>query len=412
MARPYPGIKQGTDGWWHSWITMGTKANGRPDQRHVKRRTRAEVEERVEELLGQRRTGTVTKPGRAQTFQQWLTTWLDVVAPRRCDPTTIYGYRSYLTNWVYPACGRIRLDRLTADHLDAVYTGMQRAGKAESTILKVHRILSRALKVAWQRGLVAYNPASKLGDPPTAKQVEITPLTEAEALQIIGAAERTRNAARWTVGLSEGLRQGEALGLRWPYVDFEHELLHIHWQLHRRTYEHGCDGGCGKKRGGDCPERVLPLRSGEIVIKGALVLKPPKGKGKRSVPLPPELAAVLRAQQEVQELEKMAAGAAYADHGLVFADELGEPIDPGVDHRAWKALLKSAGVRPARVHDARHTAATMLLAQGVRTEVIQEILGHTDIRTTRRYEHVASAAAADAVKGLAARLITPENRQK
>lgn len=403
--RRYPSITKGADGQYHAWVTVGTKPNGRPDQRHVKRETRAEVEARVDELLEQVRTGTVVKSGRPQTLQQWIETYLDTVAPRRCDPTTIYDYRSKMRTWVYPVAGKVRVDRLAPEHLDAIYLAMARSGRAESTILKVHRILSRSLEVAFRRGLMPRNVA-KLIDSPTHKPVEITPLTDGEAVTVLDATEWRRNAARWAVGLSLGLRQGEALGLRWSYVDLGAREMRVWWQLHRRAFEHGCgEAPCGRRRPGNCPRRVLPLRAGEHVVEGGLILKPPKGKSKRSIPLPVELVEALKAHREVQTLERTMAESAWMDHDLVFTRPDGGPIDPARDHAEWKALLKAAGVRAARVHDGRHTAATILLALGVPIEVVQEILGHSDIRLTRGYAKVASAMARDATDRIGGALL-------
>lgn len=406
MARRYPKISQGKDGLWHAWVVVGAKPNGRPDQRHVKRSTVAEVEERIDELLDQKRTGAVVKPGRGMTVEQWLTLYLETVAPRRCDPTTIYDYRSKCRNWVYPVVGATRVDRLRPDQLDEVYLRMARAGKADSSTLKVHRILTRALEIAFRRGLVPRNVA-KLIDSPTVKRVEILPLSEAEAVAVLDKAvsSRRRNTARWSVGLALGLRQGEALGLRWPYVDLERGEIRVWWQLHRRSFEHGCGGTCGRRRGGNCPARVLPTRSGEVVVDGGLILKEPKGKSKRTIPIPAELVDALRTHQQVQGFEQQYAGSAYARHGFVFAHPDGRPIDPGHDYDDWKDLLAAAGVRDARVHDGRHTAATLLLAQGVALEVVQEILGHSDVRTTRGYSHVASAMARAATDGMGAALL-------
>lgn len=402
--RRYPQIRKGTDGLYHAWIVVGTKPNGRPDQRHVKRATVAEVEQRLDELLEQKRAGAVVKSGRVPTVEQWLTTYLDTVAPRRCDPSTIRGYRSQCRTWVFPAVGRIRVDRLTPEHLDGVYLAMTRTGAADSSVLKLHRILSRALEVALRRGVVPRNVA-KLIDAPTARREEIQPLTADEARAILAATAGRRNAARWSVGLALGLRQGEALGLRWQYVDLDAREIRVWWQLHRRHHEHGCGGTCGRRRGGNCPARVLPLRSGELALTGGLILKPPKGKSKRTIPIPGELVDALRAHREVQQLERMAG--ATNRHDLVFTTPLGEPVDPGRDHDEWTELLSIAKVRKARVHDGRHTAATLLLAQGVALEVVQEILGHSDIRVTRGYSHVASAMARDATERLGRSLLGP-----
>lgn len=400
--RRYPSITKGDDGYWHAYITVGTKPNGRPDQRHVKRRTKAEVEARLDELMDQVRVGSVQRPGRGPTVQSWLLdTYLGVIAPAKIDPTTIAGYRSKIVNYVVPVIGRMRMDRVTADNIEAVYTAMRRTGRADSTILQVHRILARAWRVAARRRVVPRNVMEDL-DAPTAKQIELQPLTEDEARAILRAAQGRRNAARWSVGLALGLRQGEALGLRWSYVDLDKGEMRVWWQLHRRPHEHGCGTGtpptCGRRRGGNCPQKVLPVRSGETVVAGGLILKEPKGKGRRTVPIPPELVKALRAHREVQDLERQFAGGAYLRHGFVFADPLGGPTDPAEDWREWKSLLTAAGVRDSRVHDTRHTAATLLLAQGVDIRVVQEILGHSSIKVTEGYAHVASPLVREAVQ--------------
>lgn len=100
----------------------------------------------------------------------------------------------------------------------------------------------------------------------------------------------------------------------------------------------------------------------------------------------------------------MTAEGAYAAHGFVFADRLGGPIDPAADWHEWKALLADAGVRDARVHDGRHTAATLLLAQHVDVRVAQELMGHSSIKVTEGYTHVASKMAREATARMGKRL--------
>lgn len=405
--RRRPEATLGTDGRWHVWVTVGTKPNGRPDQRHISRATQDDAEDAADELLDTvRQTGAAPKAGKKPTVDSWIATYLDTVAPRKVDPTTIHGYRSKMKLYVSPVCGAKRLDRLDPTDLDRVYLRMQQAGRADSTIRQTHRILSRALEIAYRRGLVARNVA-KLIDAPTAKKIEMQSLTEDAAAAILEAAHRRRNAARWTVGLALGLRQGEALGLRWQYVDLDAGEMRVWWQLHRRPWEHGCATGsptCGRRRGGNCPQRRQVLRSGEIALTGGLILKEPKGKSKRTVPIPDELVAQLRTHREVQQLERDFAPV-YAGHDLVFAREDGAPVDPGDDWSEWKALLALAEVPDSRVHDARHTAATLLIAQGVRLEVVQELLGHSSITVTRGYAHVASEMARAGVEALGKKLL-------
>jgi integrase len=118
-----------------------------------------------------------------------------------------------------PALGHHRLDRLQPEHVEAFYAECEAAGMAAASVLQIHRILSRALKVAMQRGKVARNVCT-LVDAPSLKRVEVQPLSATEARQLLDAAQGSRNAARWTVALALGLRQGEALGLKWPDIDW------------------------------------------------------------------------------------------------------------------------------------------------------------------------------------------------
>jgi len=125
-------------------------------------------------------------------------------------------------------------------------------------------------------------------------------------------------------------------------------------------------------------------------------------KSKLTLQCPPELLAILKAHHKAQAVERLRAGDRWEDYDLVFATAYGRPIDRSDDWRDWKAVLKAAGVRDARVHDARHTAATLLIEQGVRIRVVQEVLGHTRVTTTERDTHVASAQVRDASERMGA----------
>lgn len=391
-----PVAEQLGDGRWHVFVVVGTKPGGGIDRRHIKRATKAAAEERADELLDQVRAGAVVKPGRALTVAQWMATYLDTVAPRRCTPQTVYDYRSKCRNWIVPHIGSLRLDRLQPEHLDAMYLAMDRAGKAASHALKVHRILSRALEVAYRRGMVSRNVA-KLVDAPSGAAPDMANLTREQALAVLAAAQGRRNSARWSVALALGLRQGEALGLRWAHVDLVAGELHIPKQLRRRIYEHGCGGTCGRKRGVNCPRRS----------EGGLVFADPKGKSKRTIPLPKPLVLELERHRETQSLERTWASGWWDEQDMVFAQPDGRPVDPRADWADWKDLLVAAGIPHVRLHDARHTAATLLRAQGVDLGVIQEILGHTDARTTKRYAHKVDELTRDATDRIG-RALFPE----
>jgi integrase len=413
----YPAIKKGSDGFWHAWITVGTKANGRPDQRHVKRATKTAVEDRIDELLDQVKSGIVVKAGKGMTVTAWFDLYLGTVLPSsgRCDPDTIRDYRSKLEHWVLPIIGHMRLDRVQTENIEACYLMMRRAGRADSFILKVHRILNRAWKIALRRKLVPTN-ILELMDPPTFVAVEQEALSLDDAKAVLTAAAGRRNSARWSIGLALGLRQGEMLGLRWEYIDLEKAEMRVWWQLTRRTFDHGCGSEpCRRRKAGYCPRRTMQMRSNEIPVldlskpgdsdrRTGLVLKEPKGKSKRTLPLAPELVDQLREHQKAQMVERILADVTWQDHGFVFTEEDGRPIDPKHDYAAWRQLLDDSGVPAIKLHAGRHTAATILIALKTGIEVVQELLGHSDSRTTRGYVHIASEMARAATQRIGSAL--------
>ncbi len=149
---------------------------------------------------------------------------------------------------------------------------------------------------------------------------------------------------------------------------------------------------------GKCPThctahaRVCPQRTG-----GALVLAELKtAKSRRTIALPAALVAALKSHRAAQLAERIAAGSRWQDGDFVWCQTNGRPIGSHADWEDWKALLKAASVRDARLHDARHTAATLLLAQGVDQRVLMEILGHSQISMTSRYAHVLPQVMTDA----------------
>lgn len=207
----------------------------------------------------------------------------------------------------------------------------------------------------------------QLVDAPSVRRGEVEPLTATEARRVLDAAAAGRNAARWSVALALGLRQGEALGLQWADVELDAGTLTVRRALQRQR-------GAG------------------------LVLVEPKSRaGRRTIALPRPLVDGLRAHRAAQLAERMTAGPVWEDHGLVFCQPNGRPLDPRGDHRAWRALLAAAGVRPARLHDARHTAATLLLQQGVPARVAMQVLGHSQVTLTLgTYSHVVPELAREA----------------
>jgi integrase len=417
-------------GYYEAFVWMGSKSDGTPDRRHVERRTEAARNKAVRELEKRRDAGQVGKPGRIKTVKAMLDRHLDVVLPQRDRaPTTVIGYRSLCKHQIYPRWGGQRIDRLLPEQLEDGYANMLASGLATSSVRKVHAILSSAYEIEVRRGNVARNPC-KLVEPPRLGKAAKAALSQLQARAVLNAVAGRRNAARWSVGLACGLRQGEALGLRWPCVDLDAGELRVWFQLQRLPWRHGCVdvAACteGKHRR-PCPRRcpkaarksgrphvcvaadasrlcppgciahaaMCPERQG-----GGLVFRDIKERRRKTVPLPPELVAILTAHRKLQEVERDAAANLWQDHGLVFAHENGRPVDPRADWQEWSDILAEAGIPHAGTHTMRHSAATIALDQGVALAVVQEMLGHSDIRVTRGYTHVSSLLAQDAAARL------------
>ncbi|WBB58467.1 tyrosine-type recombinase/integrase [Streptomyces sp. WMMC500] len=412
----------GSDGWWHGRVTMGVKDDGSPDRRHRRARTEKEVRRKVRELERLRDGGRAPKAGRVPTVEQWMETYLTTIASLKLRPRSLDDYWSKTRNDIVPGVGRHRLDKLAPEHLEKMYAAMLAEGHAPSHVLKVHRILSRALKIAHRRRIIVENVAT-LVDPPTVEETEAHPFTTEEAKAFLEAAAKRPTFLRWCVGVGMGLRQGETLGWRWPYVDLENELFHPQWQLQRLNWRHGCEDphACGARlhRFESCPENCTRHKSYKRGCpkpcpkgctrhastcpqreEGGLVFTRPKTKKSTNpVPIPPPFIPYLREHKERQNAMRAAAGELWQEHDAVFTRPDGRPLDPRADWEEFKELLAEAGIDDRRLYDgSRHTAGTILNELGVDMPTIMEILRHTQITQTRRYVKGRSHLSKDAMR--------------
>jgi integrase len=394
-------------GYYEAKVSMGTKANGKVDRRHVQRKTLAAVRKRVKELERQRDAGLTAKAGKAPTVREMLERHLTIVLPSRDRaPRTIADYWSKCRNDIFPRWGGQRIDRLLPEHVEDGLAEMLADGHAASHVRKVHAILSSAYKDQVKRGNVARNPLEHV-TAPSAAQPDISALTQAQASHVAAVARSRPNGVRWAVGLATGLRQGEALGLRWQYVDLETGWMRIWYQIQRLTFEHGCADPreCARKhcKTKPCPPRCRQhtrpcpppcpkdctghARDCPKPKRGGLTFREIKEKRRKRVRLPRELLHALKDHRDAQYLQRLTADAEWEENDLVFCQWNGKPIDPRRDWGEWCAILTEAGLPHHRLHAMRHTAATIMLEKGIALAVVQATLGHSDIRVTGRYSH-------------------------
>jgi integrase len=207
-----------------------------------------------------------------------------------------------------------------------------------------------------------------LVDPPRVLRYEITPLNPDEARRLLSVVKSHRFEALLTVAIALGLREGEALGLRWEAIDLDARMLHVKVSLQR-------------------------------VGKQVLLVEPKTARSRRTVVMPEVVVAALRAHRVRQLEARMLAGSRWVEGGFVFTTRSGKPLEPSNMTKTFKALLKEANVPNIRFHDLRHTAATFLLAMGVDPRTIMETLGHSQISLTlNTYSHVLPSLKTDAAQ--------------
>lgn len=294
---------------------------------------------------------------RSPKLQEFLRLWLDTSVKSRVRPLTYAGYKVNVDKHLVPSLGQIRVDQITPLHVQEMINQRLRAGFSPKTVAYIHQVLRTALSAAVRWDIVSRNVA-RLVDRPRIERKPINPLTPDEARKFLSAIKGHRLEALFSVALALGLRQGEALGLRWEDIDFAGGTLRVRHQLQR--------------------------------IDGRLTLVPPKtSKSRRLLVMPPLIVDALREHEKRQVAEKIWAGSRWEETGLVFANRTGGPTQARRVIEQFHTALTNAGMRRIRFHDLRHSCATLLLVQGVSPRVVMEVLGHSEIALTMNaYSHV------------------------
>ena len=296
-------------------------------------------------------------PGRV-TLGDFLRRWLEDTARPSVRPSTYERYRQIVQLHLIPALGNRPLERVSPTDLQALYAVKEREGQAAASIIKIHRVVHRALEDALRFGLVSRNTADAVR-PPRPPHREMTTFSPAEARQFLDTARGDPLEALFVLAVTTGARQGELLALKWADVDLDAGRLQVRRTLYR-------------------------------VNRNRLVESEPKSaRSRRSIALTPGAVQALsrhRQRQIAYRLETIH----WEENDLVFADELGRHLDRfNFVKRSFQPLLERAGLPRVRFHDLRHTAATLLLGQGVHPKIVSEMLGHSSVTLTLDlYSHV------------------------
>jgi integrase len=304
----------------------------------------------------------------AAYLQQWLA---GAELDRERRPNTLRGYRTNIERHIVPEIGKVRLGQLQPLHVQQLLRAVRSKGLSEKTVTYIHATLRVALADALELELLARNPAQTVrrrGRRRGAQDegFQVKPLDQDGVRRLLEAARGEDLEALFTVGVALGLRRGEMLGLRWCDVDFPNRQLRVVNQLQR-------------ERG-----------------KGLVFVKVKTAGGERIVDVPDVLVEQLRAHKERQGFERRAARNLWQDRDLVFCSQFGTGIETTTLFRVWQRIRERAGI-DVRLHDLRHTAASLLLAQGVELWQVSKILGHSSYQfTLDTYGHLYAATRREA----------------
>ncbi len=330
--------------------------------------TKKDADRVLRERLRSIDMGTYVKPTKitvGEYLKQWIENYQSNLAPRSFDRYSGIIRRQLIPD---PSIGGKLLTQLRPENIQKHYTAKLKEGLSANTVRYHHAVLHVALETALKWGLLFRNPADAV-TPPRKHRTEMQTWDEDEILYYLESVKGTHYYALFHLALFTAMRRSELLALRWCDVDLLLCQVHVSRGLHQ-------------------------LEDGSYIFT-----EPKTAKSRRSVALPPPTIRVLEEHRELKRLERALMGIKLTDNELVFSKPDGENLRPNTVTNAWKRLVERAGLKPIRLHDARHTHATILFKENIHPKIVQERLGHSSIQITLdTYSHVAPGlqeAAAD-----------------
>ncbi len=369
-------IFQRKDGRWVGQLSLGWEL-GRRKCRWVYGHTAEEVRKALNQLKTDQDKGLPVASDGPKRLAGYLDDWLENRIKPRAKARSYESFEILIRKHIKPALGNLLLRDVQPATIQKFLNAKFNDGLSAQTVCHLRTVLRSAFNQALKENIIGRNPAA-LVDPPRIPDRQMQPLSPDEARDLLQAVAEERLEAVFTVALSLGLRRGEILGLKWADVDFDERTMSISRSLQR------VDG-----------------KLTEVETKTR--------RSRRTVAMPETVIASLRRHRARQAQERLAMGPDWHDGDLIFTTELGTPVEPRNLLRTYERIVANANedrpaetkMRKVRFHDLRHSAASLLLAQGVPLRTIMEILGHSSIAMTANlYSHVLENLKRDAADAM------------
>jgi integrase len=331
-------LYQRKNGSWRAQITLCGKRLA------YSAKTRKECQGWLKKTISQIDDG-MTYASTGITLEAHMSSWLSSIR-RSVRNTTWTQYERATRIHINPFFGKKKVRDLRTEHIQALYNSLLENNIGVYAVLKVHDVLQSALTQAVRMGIISRNPAT-FAIRPKRPSKEMKIYDESQVSRMLVAAKDHRWEALYNLAVTTGMRQSELLGLKWVDVDWRQNSIQVERQLLRT------DAGEG-------------IHFAQLKTKNS----------RRMIALGKKTADILRAHNEKQHAKRQAAGDNWVEHGLIFTNSFGGPINHSNLRRNYIQLLKDAGLPHIRFHDLRHTAASLLLNHGIPVIIVSRRLGH------------------------------------
>jgi integrase len=336
-------IHQRTSGSWRAQISKGGKRFGKTFKK------KADAHDWLRKTQNKLEMGQNIEGGKL-TLAQYLPVWLEN-SEASLRSTTVEQYHQIYRDHILPHIGKIQLKDLQLAQIERLYTGLLGSGVSVRTVRMVHSVLHKALEKSVAYGHLGRNPAYG-ASLPRYTHSEMKVLDADQAHQFLVAAQDSRYEALYSLAIHTGMRQGELFGLKWADLNWNKGELRIQRQVKREPGQ------------------------------GWTFANPKTKKGRRTIKLGVEILKLLKAHKKNQDVQKSILGSRWKENGLILPSLVGTPLNPSNLTKDFRRVLNRAGLARIRFHDLRHTAASLMLNNGIPLIVVSNTLGHSKPSTT------------------------------